>query len=146
MNSKLPLLIFLFSSFFTVGFSQEGKLEGVWKLNEIELNEFASEDLKFSKEESFFGNYLNPNELLTISSDKFPVVVGGDLINYDYSVKGSKLLLNHSNTILVLKDGKQEEFTSVGELDFKMKIVNGVLVLSRRNKTFFESYTFSKLN
>lgn len=146
MKLRLPLLAIFTLCSVLLTFSQENKLVGQWKLDAIELKDFSSEDLVFTPEESFFGNYLNSNEALNIELDKFPVVVGGDMVLYDYTLEGSKLKLSFSNTVVRLKDGKQEEFTKEGESEFKLKVSPNKLIISRRNETFFESYTFSKLN
>ncbi|MEJ6695201.1 MAG: hypothetical protein QNK51_05175 [Chitinophagales bacterium] len=146
MKLKLPLVFLIIICSVMIGFSQDNKLEGNWILDAIELREFNDSDLSFAKEESFFGYYLNRSEILAIQDQRFPVVIGGDLINYSYELRGSNLILNNSNTVIILKDGQEETISKSGESEFKIKVTKKTMIISRRNQTFFESYTFSRIN
>tara|TARA_B100001093_G_C26823039_1_gene1012749 strand:+ start:978 stop:1418 length:441 start_codon:yes stop_codon:yes gene_type:complete len=146
MKLRLPSVFFITICSVMIGFSQDNMLEGNWMLDAIELREFTDSDLSFAKEESFFGYYLNRSEVLAIQDQRFPVVIGGDLINYNYELKGSNLILKNSNTVMVSKDGKKETISKSGESEFKIKVTKKTMIISRRNQTFFESYTFSKIN
>ncbi len=119
---------------------------GTWILDEIILEDFIDQDLVFTKEESFFGYYLNPNESLRITDTYMPIVIGEEQQNFTYKIQGSQLVLGQSNNVLIQTDGKVEQKTTQGETAFKIKISKNKLVISRRNETFFESYTFLKSN
>tara|TARA_B110000037_G_C16744835_1_gene352778 strand:- start:24 stop:464 length:441 start_codon:yes stop_codon:yes gene_type:complete len=146
MKLNITIITILCSLSFHLAIAQENALIGNWQLEKIELKDFSSEDLIFPQEESFFGYYLDPNEMLSVQANKFPVVVGGDYIAYDYEIKGGKLFLSVDNIVMTLKDGKQEQSIQKGSSEFKLKLTNNKLIISKRYETFFESYVFSKFN
>ena len=146
MNIKCYLALPFFCLFIGLVQAQNSQLIGSWQLDEIVLEDFIDEDHTFPIEESFFGYYLNPNEALLITEAYMPVIIGEEQQNYSYAINGSKLVLSQSNNVLVQSNGKVEQLTSQGETAFKMKLSKNKLVLSRRNETFFESYTFFKNN
>jgi len=144
MKIKLYFILPFFCLFTGLVQAQGESVIGTWILDEIILEDFIDEDLVFTKEESFFGYYLNPNETMQITETTMEVVVGGMHVNCDYRVEGAKLILSQDNNVMILKDGELTNQVSSGETDFRIKISDGLLILSRRNITFFESYTFLK--
>ena len=144
MKIKLYFILPFFCLFTGLVKAQGESVIGTWILDEIILEDFIDEDLVFTKEESFFGYYLNPNETMQITETTMEVVVGGMHVNCDYRVEGAKLILSQDNNVMILKDGELTNQVSSGETDFRIKISDGLLILSRRNITFFESYTFLK--
>ena len=146
MNLKLYFILPFLCLFTGLVQAQGESVIGTWTLDEIILEDFIDEDHVFTKEESFFGYYLNPNELLRITDTYIPVVIGEEQQNFTYEIQGSQLILSQSNNVLIQTDGKVEQKTTEGETTFKIKISKNKLVISRRNETFFESYTFHKNN
>lgn len=146
MNIKFYLILPFFC--FSLGLlqAQNGQFIGSWTLDEIVLEDFIDDDHVFPQEESFFGHYLNPNESLRITDTYMPVIIGDEQQNFTYELNGSKLILTQSNNVMVQKEGKIEHLTTQGNTEFKVKLTKNKLVISRRNETFFESYTFHKNN
>ena len=146
MKIKLYFILPLFCFFTGLVKAQGESVIGTWTLDEIILEDFIDEDHVFTKEESFFGYYLNPNKSLRITDTYMPIVIGEEQQNFTYKIQGSQLVLSQSNNVLIQTDGKVEQKTTQGETTFKIKISKNKLVISRRNETFFESYTFLKNN
>ena len=146
MKIKLYFILPFFCLFTGLVQAQGESVIGTWILDEIILEDFIDEDLVFTKEESFFGYYLNPNKSLRITDTYMPIVIGEEQQNFTYKIQGSQLVLSQSNNVLIQTDGKVEQKTTQGETTFKIKISKNKLVISRRNETFFESYTFLKSN
>lgn len=146
MKIKFYFILPLFCLFTGLVKAQGESVIGTWTLDEIILEDFIDEDHVFTKEESFFGYYLNPNESLRITDTYMPIVIGEEQQNFTYKIQGSQLVLSQSNNVLIQTDGKVEQKTTQGETAFKIKISKNKLVISRRNETFFESYTFLKNN
>lgn len=61
MKIKLYFIFPLFCLFTGLVKAQGESVNGTWTLDEIILEDFIDEDHVFSKEESFFGYFLNPN-------------------------------------------------------------------------------------
>lgn len=139
-------ILSIFCLFLSFAQAQNEQLIGQWTLDEIVLEDFIDDDHVFTPKESFFGYYLDPNQSLMITDTYMPIIIGEEQQNYTYAINGAKLVLSQSNNVMIKQNGLVEHQTTQGETTFKIKISKNKLVISRRNETFFESYTFLKNN
>lgn len=128
----------------TFSFAQENNLIGDWHLLDVEVI-----DISQSKEvdpiNSFFAYYLDETQQLQISSTHFPVMLGGLLHNYTYELSNKQIKLFYINNVIVKdNDGQHHQFESEGYTKLDYYIEGNLLVISLRNHTFTEKYTFQR--
>lgn len=128
-------------------FAQSKSLQGNWILESAQITDVLNANENISAENSFFAFYLDKENKLTINEENFPVSLGGEVVNYTYSLTKRDLILELSNNVYIKRDNeKTESINSSGTTVFHYTLRGNRLKISRTNNTFKENYFFKLAN